>query len=132
MAYELFDNKAAKFGSPQITIRSGRIAFNADAGDILAHVGKPYAHLLWDNEVRKLALQPVDRSDVSTFKLTIPKGKRGGSFSAQSFLNYIGWHATEPVVVEARWNAQEQLLEATLPTENVGINAVIRKGLGFQ
>jgi len=36
MAYELFDSKAARFDSPQFTIRSDRIAFNADAGDILS------------------------------------------------------------------------------------------------
>jgi hypothetical protein len=120
MAYELFDNKAAKFGSPQLTIRSGRIAFNADAGDILAKVGTRFAHIFWDADACKLAIRPVAKEDIHAFRVTIPKGKRGGSFSAQSFLNYIQWHADQPVVIAASWSDTERLLEARLPKENVG------------
>jgi hypothetical protein len=51
MPYELFQNKAAKFGSPQLTISAaGKIAFNADAGDILDELSARFAHLLWDAE----------------------------------------------------------------------------------
>jgi hypothetical protein len=56
MAYELYDSKAAKFGSPQLTIRSARFAFNAEAGDILSKAGIKF-YLLWDSEVCRLALR---------------------------------------------------------------------------
>ena len=120
MSYELFHNKATKFGSPQLTVRGGRIAFNADAGDILASVGMRFAHLLLDPGECKFAIQPIQREDESAFRVSIPKGKRGGTISAQSFLNYIRWHADKPVVLDAQWNAAEQLMEALLPREYVG------------
>lgn len=120
MPYELFHNKAAKFGSPQLTIRGGRIFFNAAAGDILAGIGMRFAHILWDADACKLALKPLTKEHEKAFRASIPAGKRGGTFSAQSFLNYINWNATEPVVVAAEWNERERLLEALLPKENIG------------
>jgi hypothetical protein len=120
MAYELFHNKAAKFTSPQLTIRGGRIAFNADAGDILVGVGMRFAHLLWDAEACKLAIRPIMKEDENAFRVSIPVGKRGGTFSAQSFLNYIQWRAESPIVVNAHWNERERLLEASLPKEQIG------------
>jgi hypothetical protein len=120
MPYELFHNKAAKFGSPQLTIRGGRIAFNADAGDILAGVGMRYAHLLFDVVGSKIAIHPVQKEDEYTFSVSIPQGKRGGTISAQSFLNYIRWHADNPIVVDAHWDAAAQLMEASLPKQHLG------------
>jgi hypothetical protein len=127
MAYELFHNKAAKFGSPQLTIRSGRIAFNADAGDILAKVGARFAHILWDVESCKVAIKPVTKEDDSAFRITIPSGKRGGSFSAQSFLNYIQWRASKAVIVAAEWNEREKILEAQLPRVHIGLPDQVSK-----
>ena|SRR6266852_4406071 len=119
MAYELFHNKAAKFGTPQLTIRRGKIAFNADAGDVLASVGMRFAHILWDADARKLAIKPLTKEDENAFRASIPEGKRGGTFSALSFLNYIHWRADEPIVVAAKWNEGERLLEAFLPKESI-------------
>lgn len=123
MAYELFHNKAAKFSSPQLTIRSGRIAFNADAGDILAKVGMRFAHLLWDVAACKIAVRPTTKEDDDAFRVSIPKGKRGGTISAQSFLNYIQWRTSRPVVIDAQWNEAERILEAPLPREHMGAAA---------
>ena len=121
MSYELFHNKATKFGSPQLTIRGGRIAFNADAGDLLARVGMRFAHLLFDTDECKVAIRPIQKEDENTFAVSIPKGKRGGTISAQSFLNYVRWHAEKPIIVDAHWNAAQQLMEAFLPKEHVGL-----------
>jgi hypothetical protein len=103
-----------------LTIRSGKIAFNADAGDILAGVGVRFAHLLWDAAACKIAIRAVTKADNDSFKVSIPKGKRGGTMSANSFLNYIQWQAKEPAIVEAHWNEAERLLEAFLPRQHVG------------
>jgi hypothetical protein len=120
MAYELFDNKATKFDSPKLTIRNGRIAFNADAGDILASAGIKLVHILWDSGACKVGLRPIAKQEGSAFKVSIPQGRRGGTIRAQSFLNYIQWRATRPVTVDVHWNKAEQLLEASLPREHVG------------
>jgi len=119
MGYELFHNKSARLGSPGLTIRSGKLALNADAGDVLARAGARYAHLLWDAEARKLAIKPRGKEDGNTFRISIPEGKRGGTITASSFLKFIGWKARKPVVVDARWSATEGILEAFLPKEYV-------------
>jgi hypothetical protein len=128
MAYEVFDNKAArKFGSPQLRIRNGKIALNADAGDYLQSVGAKFVHILWDAQECKIAVQPVSKEDGRTFKLSIRKEKRGGTLSAQSFLNYIQWDSKVAVVVEANWNDAEGILEARLPKEHVGARLTLKK-----
>ena len=109
-----------QFGSPQLTIRSAKVAFNADAGDILSKAGVKFAHLLWDSEACRLALRAAESKDARAFKVTFVPGKRGGTVSAQSFLKYIQWHAARPIVVQASWNDKEHLLEASLPREHVG------------
>jgi len=119
MAYELFQNKAAKFSSPQLTIRSGKIAFNADAGDILARAGMRFVHLLWDVAACRIAIRPTTKEDDNAYKVSIPKGKRGGTISAQSFLNYIQLRARRPIIVDAKWDEDERLLEASLPKEHI-------------
>jgi hypothetical protein len=121
MPYELFDNQAVRnFDSPRLTISSGRIAFNADAGHHLATVGARHIHILWDAAACKIALQPVAAEDALSFKLSLKKGRRAGVFSAQSFLNHIQWNATSSVGIDARWNQEEKILEAALPKEYVG------------
>jgi hypothetical protein len=127
MAYKVFDSKAVKFGSPQLTIREGRIAFNADAGDILARAGAKFAHILWDSDACKLAIRPASKEDASTFRVTFGSGKRGGSLSAASFLSFIRWNAKAATVVAAQWNKDAGLLEARLPKEHVG-NAGRKRG----
>jgi hypothetical protein len=120
MPYELFNSKTSKFSSPHLTIRSGKLALNADAGDILASAGIKFAHLLWDVAACKIAIQPTTKGDGNAFKVSVPKGKRGRMISARSFLNYIQWRARQAVVVEVKWNEAERLLEASLPREHVG------------
>jgi hypothetical protein len=123
MTYEIFDSKAVRFGCPQLTIRSGKIAFNADAGDVLSQAGARFAHLLWDEEACKLAIQPTGKADNRAFRISFAHGKRGGSVTAASFLKYINWSATGPVVVSAAWNEDEQILEASIPRIHVGARA---------
>ena len=115
MAYELFQSKAVKFGSPLLTIGDSSIYFNADAGDVLTRAGMRFAHVLWDAPAHKLAIRPVAKEDANTFRVSIPKGKRGGMLSAQSLQNYIPWRPGERVVVADEWNEKERLLEAILP-----------------
>jgi len=127
MAYEVFDNKAVKFNSPQLTIGKGRIFLNADAGDLLAGLGAKFVHILWDQSACKLAIRPVPKVDGRAFKLRFTDGKRGVSLSAQAFLNYIHWDSAVRLAVPAQWNQTENLLEARLPKEHLS-EAARRRG----
>ena len=118
MGYEVFDNKATRLGSPALTITTdGRLALNADAGDLLRNAGAKFAHLLWDAEARKIALRPLTKADTRSYKLTVPSAhKRGMSVSAATFLRYIGWSFSTRATLTVEWNEKEKLLEAVLPS----------------
>ena len=121
MAYELFDNKVNRVGSPALTIKTdGKIALNADVGDILASRGAKYAQILWDRENLKLGIRPLTKREACSFKLTLTRGKRGAALSSRSFLNYIQWRQSKPFTTAVHWNEKEGLLEAVLPRERLG------------
>jgi hypothetical protein len=117
MAYEVFDQKAARLGSPALTIATdGRLALNSDAGDLMKGLGATFVHLLWDPEARKIALRPLVKSDSRSYRLSVPHAhKRGMLVSASTFLRYIGWPLSRRVTLPARWNEKERILEAVLP-----------------
>ncbi len=124
MAYKLFEQKAVKMGAPAMTITSGRLIFNAHAGDILWRVGAKFLHILWDSDKGKIGLRPTAKADRNNYKITFVKGKRGAALTAKSFLNHIQWKAESPQVVPVTWNEKEKLLEGSLPREHVGSNRV--------
>jgi hypothetical protein len=117
MAYELFTIKATRLGSPTLTIKpDGRVSLNADAGDLMSRVGAKFVQILWDAELRKLALRPLAEQAESAYKLLVRPGKRRGTaFSALTFLRYIGWDLSNTVTIAVEWNEKKKLLEATLP-----------------
>gem|GEM_PF-1168876 len=117
MAYEVFDNKATRLGSPALTIATdGRFSLNADAGDLLKELGAKFVHLLWDAEARRIALRPLTRADSRSYKLSVPNAhKRGMVVSASTFLRYIGWPLSKRVTLPAEWNGKERILEVVLP-----------------
>jgi hypothetical protein len=121
MGYELFDSKVMRVSSPALTIHTdGKIALNADVGDIFGPLGAKYVQILWDQEACKLAIRPLTKQDRHTFKLTFLPGKRGGSLSARRFLKYIQWQSPKAIAVPVQWNKKEGMLEAVLPRERVG------------
>lgn len=119
MAYEVFDQKAAKLVTPMLTISRGNTLYlNPGASDLLREAGGKFAHLLWDASARKVALRPLSKPDSIAFKLTNQSGERRGmTVSAAAFLRHVGWTATKSVTLEVAWNEKEKLLEASLPTK---------------
>src|SRR5579864_9620076 len=119
MAYEVFDNKATRLGTPALTVTTdGRLALNADAGDLLRSVGAKFTHLLWDAEARKIALRPLTKADSRSYKLSVPHAhKRGMLVAAATFLRYIGWSPSIRVTLAIEWNENEKLLEVVLPSD---------------
>lgn len=133
MAYEVFDNKAARLGSPVLTITTdGRLMLNADAGDILRGVGARSAHLMWDADARKIALRPLIKPDSRSYKITLPSAhKRGMSITATAFLRHIGWPLSERVTLPVAWNGKEKILEAVLPKAEDQKQSVPKRRIRF-
>jgi len=121
MAYELFSDKAAKFAPPELTIRNGRIFLNVGANEYFTRLGALYAHLLWDRKACRLAIKAVKKEDDNAFRISTPKGRRGGTLSAESFLKYIRWGGKGIATVPARWNEAEHMLEAELPENRIAM-----------
>jgi hypothetical protein len=121
MGYELFSDKATKFAPPELTVRSGRIFLNVGANEFFTRLGAPYVHLLWDRKACRLAIKAVKKEDDKAFRISVPKGRRGGTLSAESFLKYIRWTGKDLASVPARWNEAERMLEADLPQERIAM-----------
>jgi hypothetical protein len=120
MAYELFKIKSTRIGSPALTITAdGRIALNADSGDILRRAGANYVQILWDAKTFKMALRPLTKPTESAYKLSAKSGKRGMAFSGFTFLRHLGWSFGESSTIPVEWNEKEKLLEAQLPQEKI-------------
>jgi hypothetical protein len=92
----------------------------------MTSLGAKYAQVLWYREDLRLAIRPHTKRDDRAFKLTFAKGKRGGSFSDQSFLNYIQWQPSGPFTTTVHWNEKEGLLEAILPRDRVGVEVRVK------
>ncbi len=119
MAYELFNIKSQRIGSPALTITADhRIMLNADAGDLLRREGAKFVQILWDAKTCKVALRPLTKRGESSYKLSSKSGRRGMGFSGATFLRHIGWNFSKPSTIPVEWNEKEKLLEALLPREN--------------
>jgi hypothetical protein len=129
VAYELFNIRSIRIGSPTLTIRpDGRFDLNADAGDLLRRAGAKFVQILWDADAQRVALRPLPRSGESSYKLLVRSGKRSTSFSALTFLRYIGWDLSKSATVPVEWNEKETVLEALLPRENINRSDVGKRG----
>jgi hypothetical protein len=127
MAYEIVPKKMSQRDAPlKLTVRDGIIALNAAAGDVLTGAAVRFVHLLLDADKGKFAIRPIQKEDENAFVISVRKDKRGATISARSFLNYIGWQANEPVVLDVQWNPKERMMEASLPKEHA--NALAKSG----
>ena len=94
----------------------GRLALNADAGDVMRSVGARFIQLLWDPDARKFALRPVAKGDEHAYRLTPARAhKRGMYLSATAFLRHIGWDFSTRRTMAVEWNEKRKMLEVHLP-----------------
>jgi hypothetical protein len=69
----------------------------------------------------RVELRPFKEKDDHAFRISIPKGRRGGTLSSESFLKYIRRTGKAAVSVPAMWNDSEHILEAVLPENRLAI-----------
>ena len=93
--------------------KDGRIALNAAASRLLEKAGAKAVLILWDKTTGGIALQVAQKSDKNAFSVSFKN--RSHTITAKRFLKYIGWTSDRRQTFEARWNAQQKMLEAELP-----------------
>jgi hypothetical protein len=118
MAYELFQRTNTRVEVPTISIvPAGRIVLNAAAVRILVAAGVKLVLLLWDRENLKLAIKATNKGDKNAFAVSIVRNS-SARLGSKSFLNHIGWSALRRETIAATWNAQEKMIEVSLPAKH--------------
>ena len=123
MAYETFERTTVRVEEPMLTVapvRDGRIALNAAASRLLKQAGVKTVKILWDKTTCGIALQAARKSDTNAYAISFGNRDRQGTLSAKTFLRYIGWSSNRRQTVPVKWNEQQKMLEATLPSQFVG------------
>lgn len=120
MAYETFERTSVRVSDPTVSVTTdGRIAVNAAASRLFAKAGTKTVRILWDRVTCALALQAAQKTDRNAFSVAFSEG-RSSTIAAKAFLKYIGWSADRRQTVPAKWNEQQKMLEAQLPSNFVG------------
>jgi hypothetical protein len=121
MAYEVFKRTGVRVEEPALSlVPDGRIALNAAAVRVLSEAGVKSVLLLWDKTNNRVALKAATKGDKNAYAVSIVRDSHSGSLRARSFFGHIGWSAPKRTLLPATWNAQEKMLEITLPQEHVG------------
>ncbi len=122
MEYEIFEKKATRFGTPAVTFnRKDRISINSQAARIFHQQAVEFVLLLWDKQSRGAALRPMTKKDSRAYKLSYGRVSNnqpnGASFSARSFMRYVGWKTQEKQTMPATWNDDKQIMEFVVPED---------------
>jgi hypothetical protein len=118
MGFEIFTRKIARVASPTISLaKAGRITLNSACTKLFEKEAVEYVLVLWDKEQKTVALRPIRKKDARTYHIHYGKSGSYASFSAKSFLDYIGFISEETRNIPATWNEDENQLEAKIPEE---------------
>lgn len=118
MAYEVFQRTAVRVENATLSLApGGKIGLNSAAARIFAEAGIKSVLLLWDKVHNKFALKAAPKTNTNAYAVSVQPNKQGGSLTAKSFLNHIGWSARQRETLPATWNEKEKMLEITLPQE---------------
>jgi len=116
MTYEIFERKRTRMGTPAMSFsRLGQIAFNVPAAQILKSKQVESVLLLWDAPGKKLAMKSTVK-DARAYTIRYNDKGNGASFSAKTFLDFIGidYAQRRSIPVEFNFN-NEYLVEVTIP-----------------
>jgi hypothetical protein len=120
MPYETFERTSVRVSDPTVSVTTdGRIAVNAAASRLFAKAGTKAIRILWDKATCGIALQAAQKNDKNAYSVAFSEG-RSATIAAKSFLKYVGWSANRRQTISAKWNEQQKMLEAQLPSGFVG------------
>jgi hypothetical protein len=120
VAYEVFERRVIRVEQPVLSVLpDGRLTLNAAATRLVQKAGIRTVRILWDKLSCGIALQPCEKGDKNSYTIAFSRG-RSASISLKAFLTFIGWSCNRRQPVSARWNPQQKMLEAVLPSRFVG------------
>lgn len=120
MGYEIFTRRFTRMGSPMMSFsKLGQITFNQSAAKSLQKEAVEFVFLMWDTEERKIALKSTSsKKDNRAYRIRYHDQGNGASFSAKTFLDYIGIDYSQrrsmPVEVNT---AHEMVIEIKVPDD---------------
>jgi hypothetical protein len=120
MPYEIFTKKTPRMGNPIMSFsKIGQITFNQTAARILQKAAIENMLLMWDSVEGKLALKSTsNKKDLRAYRIRYNEKGNGASFSAKTFLDYVGidYSTRRPIPIDINPDS-EMFLEAKLPEE---------------
>lgn len=121
MAWEIFERKIRKRGSPAITLNKlGRISLNKTATAVLEKEAVELVLLLWDADKHQIGIRATTKKgDPRAYRLAFGQKGNGAGFSAKTFMDYIGYDFSESRSFPARWEEAESTFVAEIPEEHL-------------
>jgi hypothetical protein len=123
MAYEIFEKKTPRLGTPVMSFsKIGSLSFNQTASRQFEKAGVRNVLLMWDSELRKIALKTTrDEKDPRAYVVRYNDKGNGASFSAKTFLDYAGIDYSErkPITIDIN-PAGEFIVEVKIPDSCFG------------
>ena len=120
MPYEIFTKKTPRMGNPIMSFsKIGQISFNQTAARILQKAAIENMLLMWDPAEGKLALKSTsNKKDLRAYRIRYNEKGNGASFSAKTFLDYVGidYLTRRPIPIDINPDS-EMFLEVKLPEE---------------
>ena len=126
MPYEIFTKKTPRMGNPVMSFsKIGQIAFNQTASRLLQKHEIENVLLMWDSAESKMAIKSTsNKKDPRAYRLRYNEKGNGASFSAKTFLDYVGIDYTERKPIPIDLNPDSEIfLEVKLPEECLKRNA---------
>ena len=118
--YEVFSRKVPRMGTPMMSFsKLGQITFNTLAAQALQKAAIDHVLMMWDTEERKVAVKSTsNKKDSRAYRIRYHDAGNGASFSAKTFLDYIGidFSQRRSMPVEINPN-HEMVIEAKVPDE---------------
>ncbi|MGA2373815.1 MAG: hypothetical protein ABSG11_24435 [Candidatus Korobacteraceae bacterium] len=118
--YEIFTRKVSRSGTPMMSFsKLGQIVFNTSAAQQLQKAAIDHVLLMWDTEERKMAVKSTsNKKDTRAYHIRYADKGNGASFSAKTFLDYIGvdYAQRKGMAVEINQN-HEIVVEVKIPDD---------------
>ncbi|HEU5350300.1 MAG TPA: hypothetical protein VFU55_01795 [Terracidiphilus sp.] len=92
MAYEVFERSGGRLGTPTMSFsKLGQVVFNQPAAKILQKETIETILLLWDDSTRTVAMKVTsNKKDTRAYTIRFNPNGNGASFSAKTFLDFVG------------------------------------------